>query len=151
NSVIGGRLNADVGQGTSTLEYNGMLEVFYFDLTHGDLRWAYAKNGTWHFKTIDGNTTNGGRINGEVGRSPASFVYNGQLNVFYYDVGNGDLRHAWLVGKRWNYETLDGNTTSGGRLNSDLGRGPTVDVFNNQLHVFYYDWGNTDLRHAWLD
>lgn len=151
NSTVGGRLDADVGRGATAVVYNNDLDVFYYDATHGDLREAVLHNGSWRFKTIDGDSSTGGRLNVNLGRSPAEYVYNGQLNVFYYDLTDGDLRHAWLVGKRWGYETLDGNSTVGGRLNDDLGRSPVADSFNGQLHVFYYDYSDGDLRHAWLD
>jgi hypothetical protein len=49
----------------------------------------------------------------------------------------------------WNFETLDGDPSSVGQYNADVGQNTRSIVYNNNLQVFYYDKTNGRLRHAW--
>ena len=50
---------------------------------------------SWSFEILDGVGGVNGRIDSEVGRSPAAILYNGWPHIFYSDSGHGNLRHAW--------------------------------------------------------
>ena len=73
------------------------------------------------------------------------------MHVFYYDVTNGNLRHAAWLGSAWAFETLDGSGGVNGRVNADVGTDLSVVNFGAGPHVFYYDVTAKSLRHAaWL-
>jgi hypothetical protein len=139
------------GQTPLTIVYNSVLHVFAYDYSTGNLRHAYADNGGWHFEFLDGAGGAGGRINGDVGIGTTAVVYNSALHIFYFDQGNGDLRHAIYNGSSWSFETLDGAGGASGRLNATLGYHPTVTAFGTGLQLFYYDASGTNLRHAWIN
>ena len=149
-----GQISGDVGSRPTAVVYNDQLHVFYYDATGGNLRHAWWVNtvGHWSFETFDGDGSPG-RIGGDAGKHPRAVVYNGQLHTFYYDATGGNLRHAWWSGSSWSFETFDGNGTSAGRVNDNVGQYPTVMVLgsggNAAMHIFYYNVGAGDLRHAW--
>jgi CHAP domain len=89
-----------VGRYSAAITDHGTLEVFYYDNTWGDLRYAWAGPGAaWQFENLDGL---GGRPASRegpgvhVGLYPAAVVAGGVPNVFYYDATHEGLRHAWL-------------------------------------------------------
>ena len=143
-----GRVNTNnVGQFTSVVSYLGQPHVFYYDATAKNLRHAWWGGARWHFEALDGLNVGGGsgRLNADVGQYSSAILYTGQPHVWYYDVANGDLRHAWWTGSGWAFETLDGAGPSG----PNVGQYAAVTLYRGQPHVFYYDATNTDLRHAW--
>lgn len=148
-----GHLEADMGSGASTVTYAGVPHVFYYDRAHGDLRHAWYSGG-WHAETLDGAGADAfGRLDADVGRHASALAYGGQLQAFYYDVSNGALRHAWWNGTRWSFETLDGSATAvaSGHVARDVGETPATSTYGIQVHAYYYDVSNGDLRHAWWD
>jgi hypothetical protein len=147
-----GRVNADVGRHTSALIYGGLPHVFYYDASNGDLRHAWWDGAHWRFEITDGsaNAVAARHVVRDVGETPAVSTYGIQVHVYFHDVTNGDLRHAWWDGARWNSETLDGNTVDGsGRRNADLGQDATVTLYAGTPHVWYYDATGGNLRHGW--
>lgn len=147
-----GRVNADVGKNTSALIYGGTPHVFYYDATNGDLRHGWWNGVRWSFETLDGSSgaVALGHVVRDVGATPTVSTYGIQVHVYYHDVTNGDLRHAWWDGAHWNSETLDGNTVdASGRRNAELGQDATVTLFGGAPHVWYYDASNGNLRHGW--
>jgi len=88
----------------------------------------------------------------------AAISYLDQISLFYWDADHGDLRHAWKKrGSNWSFETLDGEGGEAGRIKGNVGKDVTGLVVHVQssstsgydmLSIFYYDSGNTDLRHA---
>ncbi len=153
DSTTNGRVNGNVGRGAASVTYGSNLYNFYYDQSSGDLRYSKSSDGSsWNFGTLDGNSTTGGRINGDVGQSPTVVVQGTTLQLFYYDAGNGNLRHAWSNdGTTWSFENLDGDYGSVAGYNSNLGLTPTAVMLGTSLQVFYYDAGNGNMRHAWTD
>jgi hypothetical protein len=157
NSTSGGRVNADVGRHPTALVINNQPHAFYYDATNGNLRHAWWNTGTssWSFENFDGDTTSGGRINGDVGKYVSVTIYNGQPHLFYYDATNGNLRHSWWNPgiSSWSFEDFDGSSTTAGRLNANVGQFVSPVVIGEgtgaSMHVYYYDVTNGDLRHAW--
>ena len=78
--------------------------------------------------------------------------FNNTLYTFYYNA----LQQTLMVASKadgastWQVSTFDGKVGSGnGRVNANVGASITTAVFNNTLHVFYYDKSNGNLRHAY--
>jgi hypothetical protein len=137
-----GGLNANVGQDPKVIEYNGGLQLFYYDSTNGNLRHAWWPSGgnKWRFETFDGSAGSVGGLNANVGRQAGLGVYNGGLQLFYYDSTNGNLRHAWWPsgGNKWRFETFDGSAGSVIGNNADTGLLPVMQELGGKLNVFYY-------------
>ena len=133
----------DVGQYTSAVIYGAGPQVFYYDDTAGVLRHTWWTGAQWGFETLDGLGGKAGQVNRSVGSDTAATIYGGSPHVWYYDIDNGDLRHAWWTGSAWGYETLDGAGST------NVGTYDVVTVFGGAPHVFYRDETNKNLRHAW--
>ena len=125
------------------------LEVFYYDVSAGTLRHAWEKGTGWHFETLDGSSGSVSKAVANVGTDTTSAVYNGNLNLFYSDISNGDLRHAWENETGWHFENLDGDAGSIAGYSASVGHNPVAVVFGETLQVFYYDETYGNLRHAW--
>ena len=81
---LAGRTTNTVGARGITAASNGTtLHVFYDDSTDRDLRHSWVVGGAWNAETVDGNSTFNGRIDGDVGRGPASLPFNNGVRVFY--------------------------------------------------------------------
>jgi len=89
----------------------------------------------------------GGQFSGSYN---SAVVYNGQLHEFSYDATSGTLIHTWWSGS-WQTEVLDGagGIANGAQTGRDEGLYNSAIVYNGQLHDFYYDATNGDLRHVW--
>jgi len=146
-------ISSNVGPTPTSIVFNNALNVFYYDVSSGDLKRSYADSNGWHFEQLDGISTTGGRVNSRVGWKPTVVNYQNSLHVFYYNIQEGKLRHAWSDsnGGNWQFETLDGNGGTDGRINSNTGQTPSATVHNNNLHVFYHDVSGGDLREAKWD
>ncbi len=144
------RPNANtVGVTPKSIVFNNNLYVFYYDSTQQLLRLAKADNSGWSYDVLDGNSTNNGRIVGNVGQSVVATVHNSELHVFYYDASNTALRHGWLTsGGAWQFESLDGMATSVSGYDSNVGMSNAVLDQSGKLHLFYYDAPRGNLRHA---
>jgi hypothetical protein len=138
------------GQTPSSVVYNTVLHLFYYESTGGNLKHAYADSNGWHFETLDGNGGTGGRISSNLGVMSSVVTFNNGIHVFYYDISNGDLRHGWSdsSGGNWTFETLDGSGGSG-KYSANLGLYSAATVYGDSLQLFYYDSTNGNLRHAW--
>jgi hypothetical protein len=146
--------NAKVGFMNASTSYNGTLQVFYYDQTHGVLRHAWiSSTAGWRFEDLDGGTGSIAGHGGDVGYSPALTNYLGtNLQLFYYDKTHGVLRHAWTSATSgWRFEDLDGGTGSIAGHGGDVGYSPTVTEYStdNSLQLYYYDNSRHALRHAW--
>jgi hypothetical protein len=144
--------DGDVGLFTSMVNYNGGLQLFYFDQNRQVLRhaWTDTTRG-WQFEDLDGNLSSVARNNAAVGVSPSVTVYDGTIQLYYYDAGRTNVRHAWASATRgWQFEDLDGDgNTAISRSLSDSGLTSGVAVVNNSLKVLYYDRSSGNLRTAW--
>jgi hypothetical protein len=149
-SSITGHSEDNLGETpTAIVADGGDLEVFYYDVTAETLRHAWENETGWHFETLDGSS---GSVSGHVanvGTDPTSVVYEGNLNLFYDDISNGDLRHAWENETGWHFENLDGDAGSISGYTASVDHNPTAVVFGETLQVFYYNETDGDLRHAW--
>lgn len=148
-----GRVDANVGFNPSTAVYNGVLQVFYYDQTNGNLRHAFSDANGWHFEMLDGDGYSVTRHDANTGATPNVVVQGSILHVFATDVTRGDVRHYWAsTTQGWQSEVLDGSGDDGsaGRTNSSTGEDPYSVNYGTNLHVFYYESGDTNLRHATL-
>jgi Bacterial Ig-like domain (group 3) len=144
----------NVGLGSTSVVFNGLPHVFYYDQANHDLKHLNWNGKAWVYSTIDGATAGpNGRTADDVGQYPTALIAPGNvLHLFYYDATFGDLRHAWYQGG-WHLESLDGFTGPHGRSNADVGLDNAAIVFNGQVNVFYRStdgMGHNRLRHAWL-
>jgi hypothetical protein len=149
NSGAGGRVNANVGQYAAVMLYGPGPHVWYYDDDAGTLRHAWWNGAQWGFEVLDGLGGPGGRVNESVGSDATVMPFAGAPHVFYYDVDANDLRHGWWNGASWSFETLDGNSLLGGRVNADVGMYESGMLLGGLPHVFYRDEAGKDLRHAW--
>lgn len=141
--------NGRVGQTPEAVDYGSKLQVFYYDSAAGNLKRAYADNTGWNFETLDGGGGSSGRIDANLGVMPETMIHDNILHVYYYDISNGDLRHAWTDNSQWWFETLDGSASAPGGYNVNLGLNPTATSYGNSMQLFYHDSTNGNLRHAW--
>jgi hypothetical protein len=144
-----GRTDGNVGILTSAVMFGGNPHVFYYDATNGNLRHAWWSGTTWGFETLDGAGGPTGRIDADLGLDSSVTLYGAGPHVFYYDASGGNLRHAWWSGTTWGFETLDGISGAGGRLDANVGRTTATTLYGAGPHVWYYDASGGDLRHAW--
>ncbi len=143
-----GGLDHNLGQTPVALVYGSSLQVFYYDATAGNLRHAFY-DGSWHFENLEGDPGSISHYDANIGLNPTAVIYSGTLQLFYYDATAGNLRHSWADGTGWHFENLDGDTGSIAGNNTDTGHHPSAVVWNNALHIFYYDATNGNLRHMW--
>ncbi len=108
-----------------------------------------SSNANWQFENLDGGPIGLNPSANTVGITPKTVNYGGDMYAFYYDSTARDLKLALSDETGWHYQTLDGNNNSGGRINGDVGRSIVAEVYDNTLHIFYYDATNLALRHAW--
>ena len=116
--------DGDIGQNPVVAAVGGHLQLLYYDATRGNLRHAWTDASGWHFENLDGDTGSIAGADGDIGRSPALTVVNGQIQAFYYDVTRGNLRHAWTDASGWHFENLDGDPGSIAGADGDIGRNP---------------------------
>jgi hypothetical protein len=152
-SIIGGRVNADVGQASVTTIFAGKLEVFYLNVTNSDVRRASFNGTAWTFATIDGDSTAGGHTIHDVGFNLQAKVWGGSLHVFYFEidpaygaefVNLGWVREARLTGTSWTYRRSF-------RVNRIVpGKTLTVGVVSaTQVFVAYQTWLQDEGRLRW--
>lgn len=147
------RKDGDIGHNPTILSYNGALHAFYHNKTAGTLRHAWkAENGSWRFEDLDGTPHAICGLDSKVGEHSAAVIHNNTLQVFYSDVDNKNLRHAWADQSGWRCETLEGddNAVLGNGGSGEVGAMPTaVSLGPTSLHVFAKEtkWGS--LRHYW--
>lgn len=152
NVGVSGNITASVGQSPAAVVSGTTLHVFYTDVTGGNLRYGKISVGSgWTLQTLDGAPGTLGNWNAYTGIDPAVTLYNGTVQVLYYDSQYGNLRHAWLSGSSWFFENLEGDPGSVSHFNSDIGRNPTITALSTGLQAFYRDAQYGNLRHAWTD
>lgn len=131
--------------------FKGQQVIAYTDSKQGDLKLATLVNGKWQRTFIDGHTTNSGRTTNDVS-GYLSLCTSGKgakerLHIFYTDRKEKDLRYAEYNGKRWKFETVDGdgptvqNYEEANRVRtaSDVSISNACAVTSQGLQVFYRD------------
>lgn len=148
SSVAGATAN-DVGKGIDAVVWNGQIQVYYTDVTNGDLRHGWKSSNGWRTEALDGSTSSISMQNSDTGVSPKVLVYNGNLQVYYHDKTNGSLRHSWWSDGKWKFETMDGLTGSLSKYDANVGSEIDALVYNGGLQLYYYNKTNGSVRHAW--
>ncbi len=143
--------NVNTGKNPAAVIYAHALHVFYYDQTEGDLRHAWSANGVnWQTEPLDGHAIGNGRSAANVGGTPAAAVWGDSLQVFYRDIDNTNLKHAWTTPLQgWRFETLDGDPNSVSGRDGNVGLDPSAVIWNDTLALFYRDEGSQRLRHAY--
>ena len=103
------RWSADVGISSTAVEYSGMLQVFYYDKTNGNLRHGWLDTGTWHFENLDGDGGSVAHNNGDTGFNAGVMTFGSTMQIYYYDRTHGTLRHSYWDVNGWNFEDLGPN------------------------------------------
>jgi hypothetical protein len=134
-----GRTTDSVGPDVSAAVFAGVLHVFYQDGTTNDLRHGWFDGERWRFEVLDGDSTDGGRLDADVGWSSTATVYDGRLEVFSLDHTNTDIRRATFDGVTWSFQTLDGDSVDDGHTPHEVGYNVTTVQWGGDLHVLYYE------------
>ena len=142
--------STSLGDYTKTLANGKYIYTFYYDATNKNLRFAQYNGSRWSNHVLDGPGASGsGVTTHDVGKGITATVYQGEVQVYYYDATNGSLRHTWMKDGAWHRQTLDGTTSSLGKSNANVGQNPTFLIYHDQLQIYYYDATSGNLRHAW--
>ena len=125
--------------------------IAYSDAISGNLKLATLVKNSWKSSIVDGISTAGGRSDRNLA-GPISLCVTGEkasekLHIFYTDTENKDLRHASFDGKKWRYETLDGDGDDIQNYQESVRRKTASDVSVSNacavtpagLQVFYRD------------
>lgn len=155
DSTVGGRAVGTMQTPAVVVDTNNnIIRLYYHDKWNCTLREATTSNGSsWSFAVLDGNSTVNGRINTCTGDAPSAvFDPTVGVRVFSYDVNGQNLRVAALSGTTWSFATVDGNSTTGGHINGNVGSFSAALIDENGVpNVFYLDGENAALRTAWFN
>lgn len=126
----------NVGRFTGiAVDSNGKIHVSYYDVTNGDLRYAYNTSGTWVTEAVD--------TGGDVGQyTSIALDSSNKAYISYYDVTNTALKYATNTSGSWVATTVDNTGTDKGQFTSlalDSG---------GKAHIAYYDVTGGDLEYA---
>lgn len=125
--------------------------IAYSDAISGNLKLATLIGNSWKTSIVDGISTVGGRsdrnLAGPVSLCVAGSKTSEKLHIFYTDTENKDLRHASYDGKKWKFETLDGDGENIQNYQESVRRKTASDVSVSNacavttagLQVFYRD------------
>jgi len=125
--------------------------VIYSDSGRGDLKMATWNGKDWIRTIIDGNSTVGGRtkntVAGYISMCSSGTGKTEQLNIFYGDQTDKDLRYASYLSGKWHFEVVDGNgpkvqpyqETARVRTASDVSVSSACVSTPAGLQVFYRD------------
>ena len=142
-------LNSVTGQNPDATIYNGSLQLFYYDVSNGNLRHAWTSPGqAWKFENLDGDIGSIGRNNSNVGSMNEAFSFKNSLYIFYRDNNSGVLRYAWADSAGWHFTLLEGSSYSISGNRSNTGFWPTVTGYGDSLQLYYFDNDQRSLRHA---
>ena len=147
SSISGSSLN--VGLYPQFVTYNGTLQLFYYDISQGDLRHAWDDNRGWHFENLDGDIGSISKTYGMVGKSPTVFVLNNVLRVYYYDEINQSIKEAYDSPNGWHFGELDGINTSVTQFSVNLGENTSGTLFGGGIQLFEQNKNTGALRHLW--
>jgi hypothetical protein len=147
--IGGGRVQARIASDTAAIVRSGVPWVFYGANPEYGYRLRAARLGSPPtYRTLDGAGGPNGRTTHSVATDVSAVSFGTAVHVFYRDETSASLRHAWRSDGTWSFQTLDGNSTTGGRTTDDVGLHSAAVVYRNRLHVFYQDATTGDIRHA---
>ena len=147
-----GRIQARIAPDTASIVRGGAPWVFYGANPEYGYRLRLARlDPTPTFVTIDGVGGANGRTTHSVATDVSATTQAGVVHVFYRDDTAQDLRHGWFDGSGWTFETLDGDSTLGGRTSRDVGGRSVALVYRDKLNVIYADDTKGDVRRAVFD
>jgi hypothetical protein len=110
----------------ATATFQGKSVIAYDDSKTGYLKLATWNGKSWKINIIDGNSTVGGRtkdnLSGGLSVCTSAPGAKQRLDIFYGDLTNKWLRYAGFDGKKWIYNTVDGN-------------GPTINAYTDPNRV----------------
>jgi len=117
--------NSDA-QFTSSAIYLGKQTLIYTDSKSGFLVMNQFDGKVWKRQIVDGDSTKAGRrssnLNGRLSVCVTDPGKKEKLHVFYTDTVEKDLLHATFDGKKWSYETVDGD-------------GPTIQDYRESIRT----------------
>jgi len=136
--------SANVGQYAAlNVEDTTTVNVAYYDVTNGDLKFARTVNSgsSWPTKVVVDST-------GDVGLHPG--IANGlhtdgstnKIGISYYDNTNLDLKFAYSIdsGSTWSTATIEST--------GDVGMYSSVAFIDSRIFIAYYDYTNGDAKMA---
>jgi hypothetical protein len=101
------------GQYLAQGQFKGKPVVIYSSSVTGDLYLSLFDGKKWNRSTVDGNSNKSGRrmnsLNGAMSLCTTGTGKNEKLQIFYTDTVEKDLLRAEYDGKKFSYETVDGN------------------------------------------
>lgn len=117
------------------VEPGGKPLISYSDTTSGAARLRLARwNGSrWVREIVD---------TGIAGYQSMALDSMARPQISYWDITNGDLKHAAFDGTSWKVSVVDGMASSVGGFNS-----MAIDKMD-QAHISYFDTSNSDLKYA---
>ena len=121
------------------------LHIFYTDMVEKDLLRAVFDGTKFTYETVDGDGEYIQDYREEVRVRTASNVSVSNacvatsigLQVFYRDDSQGILLGATLVGKKWEYEIVDGDSLLDGRTEGDVAFQLAAVSVGKKVHVVY--------------
>jgi hypothetical protein len=138
NSVI--KSTRQLGSAISGFSFvNGQIQLYYYDTGSNSLVHTWWNGQLWGSETLDGTVNSVIKSTRQLGSAISGFSFvNGQIQLYYYDTGNGELIHTWF-NNQWNTEVMDGSASSlfGNTINA--GKRITTQVINGSIFVMYYD------------
>ena len=143
-----GRTLHRVGGCPSAAPYSVWLFITFYDYDDRALRLGWFGGVDWDFLTLDGKGGSSGRISADVGYWSSMVSDGTSIRTYYSDATNQDLREGWWGGAAdWTLATRDGQAGQG---TTDAIAGRIATAFHeSQVHVFYADTTQGQLRHAW--
>jgi hypothetical protein len=148
----GGRVQARIAADTAAIVRSGVTWVFYGANPEYGYRLRSARlSSPSTYRTLDGAGGPNGRTTHSVATDVSTVAFGTTVHVFYRDETSASLRHAWRIDGTWSFQTLDGDTTAGGRTRHDVGLHSAAIVYRDRMHVFYQDVTTGDVRHAVYD
>jgi len=114
--------------------FSGILEVAYYELQFGTLRYARQSGNSWVIETVDSP--------GDVGQFASMAAIGGRRGIAYYDATNHQLKYAENSGPNmWTKVPVDNVSNPGQGLS--LAVGPS-----RRPAITYYAAGTMDLKYA---